>query len=100
MVAAGFVGLLTHPGVRKQPATPMQALDYAEAWFRLPNVTPLNPGRQHLMLVRRALEATGVGGNLATDAHIAALAIEYQAEVHTNETDFSRFPGLSWHNPL
>ena len=60
----------------------------------------MNPGRQHLVLLRRALDAAGVGGNLTTDAHIAALAIEYQAEVHTSDTDFSRFPGLRWRNPL
>ena len=41
-----------------------------------------------------------VGANLVTDAHIAALAMEYQAEVHSNDTDFSRFPGLRWRNPL
>ena len=38
--------------------------------------------------------------NLATDAHIAALAMEYQAEVHSNDADFARFPGLRWRNPL
>lgn len=34
------------------------------------------------------------------DAHIAALAIETQAVVHSNDSDFSRFPGLRWINPL
>ena len=100
VVATGFVRLATHPSVLANPLSPARAVDYAEAWFRSPNVTPLNPGRQHLTLVRRALEAAGVGGNLVTDAHIAALAIEYQAEVHSSDTDFSRFPGLRWHNPL
>ena len=100
VVTTGFLRLLTHPGLREHPATPTQALDYVDEWFRSPTVTPLNPGRQHLTLVRRALEAAGVGANLVTDAHIAALAIEYQAEVHSNDTDFSRFPGLRWHNPL
>ena len=50
--------------------------------------------------MRGALAAAGVGGNLVTDVHIAALAIEYQAEVHSNDTDFGRFPGLRWRNPL
>ena len=68
--------------------------------FGQPHVSPLNPGADHLALLRRALEAAGVGGDLVTDAHIAALAMEYQAEVHTNDTDFSRFPGLRWRNPL
>ena len=100
IVAIGFVRLATHPSVLAHPLATAQAVDYVETWFRAPHVTPLNPGPQHLTLVRRALEAAGVGGNLVTDAHIAALAIEYQAEVHSNDTDLSRFPGLRWRNPL
>jgi predicted nucleic acid-binding protein len=38
--------------------------------------------------------------NLTTDAHLAALAIEHQAELHSTDADFSRFPGLRWTNPL
>jgi len=38
--------------------------------------------------------------DLTTDAHLAALAIEYQAELHTNDGDFSRFSGLRWRNPV
>jgi len=41
-----------------------------------------------------------VAGNLTTDAHLAAIAIEYQYELHSNDTDFARFPGLRWRNPL
>ena len=100
VVAIGFVRLATHPSTLVHPLSPAEAVDYVDEWFRLPHVTPLNPGRQHLTLVRRALEAAGVGGNLVTDAHIAALAMEYQAEVHSNDSDFSRFPGLRWRNPL
>ena len=37
---------------------------------------------------------------LLTDAHIAALAIDNQAVVHSNDSDFSRFAGLRWSNPL
>ena len=63
-------------------------------------VIPLNPGRDHLALFRRCLDAAGVGANLVTNAHLAALAMEYQAELHSTDTDFSRFPGLRWRNPL
>ena len=100
LVTAGFVRLLTHPSVRERPAVPTQAVGYVEEWFRFPNVTPLNPGTEHLRLFRQALIAAGVGANLVTDAHVAALAIEHQAEVHSNDADFGRFPGLRWRNPL
>ncbi len=99
-VTAGFVRLITHPSMLHDPFTPEQAIDTVEEWFRLPHFAPLNPGPEHLRLMRGALAAAGVGGNLVTDAHIAALAIEYQAEVHSNDTDFGRFPGLRWRNPL
>jgi predicted nucleic acid-binding protein len=46
------------------------------------------------------LERLGTAGNLTADAHLAALAIEYQAELHSTDADFSRFSGLRWRNPL
>ena len=100
VVAAGFVRLMTQPNVLNDPFTPDEAIDTVEEWFRLPHVAPLNPGTEHLRLMRGAVAAAGVGGDLVTDAHIAALAMEYQAEVHTNDADFGRFPGLRWRNPL
>ena len=100
LVAAGFVRLLTHPSVLNTPAAPEHAVDLMAEWFRSPTVTPLNPGTQHIAIFRNMLAAAGVGGNLVTDAHIAALAIEHQAEVHSNDSDFARFPGLRWRNPL
>ena len=100
VVVTGFIRLLTHPSVLEKPATPTRAMDYVAEWFQFPHVSPLNPGREHLSALHRALDAAVVGGNLVTDSHIAALAIEYQAELHSNDTDFSRFPGLRWRNPL
>ena len=88
VVAAGFVRLMTHRRVLSNPITAEQAVDYVQEWFRSSHVAPLNPGTDHLTLLRSALSAAGVGGNLVTDAHIAALAIEYQAELHSND------PGL------
>ena len=100
VVSTGFVRLMTHPSVLVRPAAATKAVDYVREWFRFPHVAPVNPGAEHLDLLRRNLAAAGVGANLVTDSHIAAVAMEYQAEVHSNDTDFSRFPGLRWRNPL
>lgn len=100
VVATGFVRLMTHPKVLTRPAAPRQAVDFVREWFRFPHVSPINPGTDHITHLRRNLDAAGVGANLVTDAHIASLAMEYQAEVHSNDTDFSRFPGLLWRNPI
>ena len=100
VVSTGFVRLMTHPKVLTHPVAPTEAVDFVRQWFRFPHVAPVNPGAEHLALLRRNLAAAGVGANLVTDSHIAAVAMEYQAEVHSNDTDFSRFPGLRWRNPL
>ena len=100
IVAAGFVRLMTHPRVLASPAAPANAVDLVTEWFRFPQVVPINPGANHLSFFRSNLVAAGVGANLVTDAHVAALAMEYQAEVHSNDNDFSRFPGLRWRSPL
>ena len=99
-VITGFVRLMTHPKVLTRPLGPAIALDLVEEWFRYPHIAPMNPGAIHLVHFRQCLEAAGVGANLVTDAHVAALAMEYQGEVHSNDTDFGRFPGLRWINPL
>jgi len=40
------------------------------------------------------------GGNLVTDAQIAAIALAHQGEVHTADHDFRRFSGLTCRFPL
>lgn len=100
IVSTGFLRLMTHPRVLVSPVPVSAGIEYVRDWFRYSHVTPLNPGAEHLDHLQRNLVAAGVGATLVTDAHIAALAMEYQAEVHSNDGDFSRFPGLRWRNPL
>jgi uncharacterized protein len=58
------------------------------------------PGSRHIGMTFSLLRRLGAGGNLTTDAQLAALAIEHQAELHSNDVDFGRFEGLRWVNPL
>ena len=99
-MVASFVRLMTSRSAVAIPITPTEALDFVDEWFERSHVVALIPGSRHLRFLRRNLEAAGVGGNIVSDAHIAALAMEHQAEVHTNDRDFDRFPGLMWRNPL
>lgn len=99
-VIFGFVRLATHPQVLCSPLGPEAALERVEGWLEVPSVRILEPGPSHLTIVRQLFEGTGVGGNLTTDTHLAALAIEHQCQLHSNDMDFGRFPGLRWHNPL
>ena len=99
-VACGFVRLMTHPAVVVDPLDPSKALHHVRSWFDQPLVEVLDPGPRHLEILGRLLDAAGVAANLTTDAHLAAIAIEHQCELHSSDTDFARFPGLRWRNPL
>jgi uncharacterized protein len=37
---------------------------------------------------------------MATDVQLAAFALENDAEMFSNGSDFGRFPGLRWSDPL
>jgi toxin-antitoxin system PIN domain toxin len=99
-VVLGFIRLVTHPAVFSAPLSPAAALERVRTWFDRPHVQLLDPGPRHLDILAGLFRATGVAGNLTTDTHLAALAIEHQCDLHSNDADFARFPGLRWHNPL
>ena len=99
-VLLGFVRLVTNARVFEAPLTVSESLDVVDAWLEAPSATVLHPGPRHHVLLRQLLEPTGTAGNLTTDAHLAALALEHGAELQSVDADFSRFPGLRWSNPL
>jgi toxin-antitoxin system PIN domain toxin len=99
-VVFGFIRLVTHPAVLVEPLPPEAALRRVNDWLKHRDVEILEPGPRHLTIAARLFAATGVAGNLTTDTHLAALAIEHGCELHSNDTDFGRFPGLRWFNPL
>jgi len=99
-VVIGFVRLVTHGAVLEQPLPPGGAIERVRRWFTREHVLSLDPGPRHLIILEQLFDATGVGGNLTTDTHLAALAIEHQCALHSGDADFARFPGLRWYNPL
>lgn len=94
-----FLRLSTHPSVYEHPLTSGQALDVVDAWIEsAPAITP-EPDSRHATRMRELLAATGRGGNLVNDAHLAAIALQHGAAVVTFDSDFGRFPGISWEAP-
>lgn len=99
-VLVGFVQAMSSPMILKSPMSPAAATANVERWFQYDHINPISPGTDHLAHFRRSLDATGSDAKLVSYAHIAALALERQATVHSDDSDFCRFPGLQWHNPL
>ena len=100
-VSTAFIRLMTHPSVLTSPISTSNAIGHVREWFQHEHIEPVNPGADYIRHLYQLLQVVGRGGNLVPDAHIAAIAIEHKAEVHTyNVRDFARFPGLRWRNPL
>jgi hypothetical protein len=100
IVILGFVRLMSSHAVLTDPMTPPEAIGHARSWFERPQTQIVIPGPRHLEILAHLMETTCMSSRSTTDAHLAALAIETQAELHSNDLDFARFPGLRWKNPL
>lgn len=96
----GFLRIATSPRILESPLSVSGAVGYIHQWSALPSADILVPGPRHLDIALSLVESAGTAGNLTTDAQLAAYALEYGAELHSNDTDFGRFSELRWINPL
>jgi len=96
----GFIRLMTNPRIYQNPYSPPEILAIVGAWLEQPHVKIIHPSEHHFARLANLIAAIGTAGNLTTDAHLAALAIERGLILQTTDADFARFPGLKWHNPL
>ena len=99
-VALGFVRLMSNPKVMDRPLRPEVLLRTIESWLDLPRVRLIGPGFRHFEAMAALFAQSSAQSDLTTDIHIAALALENRAVVHTNDSDFMRFPSVMLHNPL
>jgi hypothetical protein len=99
-VLLAFLRLTTRPGLFRHPLSVGRAFDLVASWLDQESAAIVHPGPRHLLVLRELLLPLGAGGNLTSDAHLAAMAIEHRAELCSSDTDFARFPGLKWRNPL
>lgn len=100
VVLFGFLRLTTSPRVYASPMTLTEAADYVSGWLDHPHVIEADGGPDFVANVIALLHQAATGGNLVTDAQIAAVAIEHRATLFSNDADFNRFPGLKVVNPL
>lgn len=102
VVVFGFVRIATNSRVFLNPMTPAEASGHVRSWLEQPPVRVLEPepGPDHIQHTLKLLVTLGTAGNLVSDAQMVALTMDYDAVLHTADTDFVRFPGLRWFNPI
>ena len=94
LVLVGFVRIATRKGILTHQLPADEALNVIQEWLDHPRARVIAPGERHADIFARLLLTVGSAGNLTNDAHLAAIAIENNAEVGTFDHDFKRFSGL------
>lgn len=99
-VLLAFLRVTTRRGIMERPLKVNDAISYIDSWLLQPAVETVAPGPHHWPILRNLLGASGTAGNLTSDAHLAALALEGGWTLVSTDNDFRRFAGLDVLNPL
>ena len=89
----------TNPSIRRGPMSADEAMGQVEAWLAAPAAVVAEPTSRHASVLRGLLRESGTAGNLTTDAHLAALAIEHGADIVSFDRDFARFRASATGSP-
>lgn len=99
-VLTAFIRISTNVRLHQRPLTLEEAIERTQSWLDQPCLRILEPTEQHWTIFQQMLRKGSATANLVSDAHLAALAIEHDAILHSADADFARFPSLKWQNPL
>ena len=94
-----FLRISTHPRALERPLDLRVAWSVVDGWLARPNVRTPAPTDAHASLLAEMLIAGRAAANHTTDAHLAALAVEWGLVLVSADRDFARYPGLRWHDP-
>ena len=99
LILASFVRITTHRRALNPPTPLVEALSFCDGLRSRPNVRFVAPGSRHWSLFIDLCRRFDAVGNLASDAYLAALAIESGCQWISFDRDFARFPELDWRSP-
>lgn len=99
-VLTAFIRISTNPRLHRRPLTIKETVERVQSWLDQPCVRLISPTDQHWPIFQKMLRGGNATANLVSDAHLAALAMEHNCELHSSDADFARFPGLKWKNPI
>ena len=95
-----FLRISTHPRAFQRPLDPATAWERVADWLAAPVAWVPQPGPAYQRIFGELIGTHQVRGNLIPDAALAALAVEHGVTLASTDTDFARFRGLRWENPM
>lgn len=99
-VLNAYLRIATNQRIQESPLTMKEATQRVESWLDQPCVRLVGPTEAHWEIFQTQIQEAAATGNLVSDAHLAALAIEHASVLYSTDRDFSRFPSLKWINPI
>ena len=99
-VLVAFIRIGTNPRLHQRPLTLREACERVVSWLNQPCARLIHRTDEHWTLFQRMVTEGKATGNLVSDAHLAALAIEHNCVLCSTDADFARFAGLKWSNPI
>jgi len=94
VVLLAFMRIATLPALFPQPLSTSDALGLVDDWLDAGPAVVVHPTVRHAAVLRSLLLEAGTAGNLVSDAHLAALALEHGTRICSFDRDFNRFPGV------
>jgi uncharacterized protein len=95
-----FLRISTHERASANPLSPELAAMFVTDWLE-PEVAWIpREGPGHARILADLMTRYQLQGNIVSDAHLAALAIEHGLEVCSNDSHFARFGEIRWTNPV
>lgn len=99
VVLFAFIRVGSHSRAFKNPMRVEEAAGHVREWLSAEPARFVECTESDVEAALSLLEKSGAGGNLTTDAQLAAVALRLKATVETADTDFTRF-GVRWRNPI
>ena len=96
IVWGSFLRLVTNRRIFDPPTPLVEAFAFLEGTCAQPHHVRVEPGPEHLRLLRRICMESNATADLIPDAVIAAIALEHHAVVASLDRDFARFSSIDF----
>ena len=99
-VINAFIRIASNSRVFEDPLSLAQSIARVQSWLDQPCALLIEPTDRHWLVFQQMLTDGQAHGNLVTDAHLAALALQHGCQLMSTDAAFARFPRVKWINPL
>jgi len=100
MSLLAFLRIATNPRASERPLSTSEAWEHVDGWLNARPVWTPEPGPGYRSILRDLMTGLDVRAGLVTDAYLAALCIEHGLTIVSADSDFARFPDITWMNPI